>query len=488
MGALQTPSSEVWLSRLGAAWGSRRWDLLRFGRLSLAGQYLLASLLVLVFSMVALGAWVAQQIETSVLNRTGAITALYVESIIEPYLQPLATQSRLDSQSVAALTQLLEGTSLGRGIVAFKVWSPEGEILFSPNPLLIGRRFDIDEDLGQALKGEVAANLSDLQDAENEYERQHWNRLVQVYVPVRERGTSRIIAVAEFYQLPDELEREVAAAQRRSWAVVIAGALLTYALLAGIVKRGSDTIATQQSALRQKVRELSLLLEQNARLHDRIRQAAGRTTALNEQALRRISADLHDGPGQALALALLRLDALEERSPPDTPTCQDLAVVRRAVRDALEEVRAISAGLRLPELASLSVAEVAERAVRDVEKRGGAAAELRLEDPPRQAPLPVKIALFRSLQEALSNATRHGGGVEVQARIWCAEGKLYLAVSDKGPGFEGQRVGAQGRLGLAGMKERAEVLGGCFEVTSRPGQGTTVQVCWPLAESEVPGE
>ena len=83
------------------------------------------------------------------------------------------------------------------------------------------------------------------------------------------------------------------------------------------------------------------------RLQERVRLAAGRTTALNEQALRRISADLHDGPGQALALALLRLDSLE--SPADARST-DFATVHGAVRDALNEVRSISAGLRLPEL------------------------------------------------------------------------------------------------------------------------------------------
>jgi signal transduction histidine kinase len=263
--------------------------------------------------------------------------------------------------------------------------------------------------------------------------------------------------------------------------------LLTYLLLAGIVKRGSDTIRNQQERLRQQVGELQHVLEQNARLHERVRQAAGRTTALNEQALRRISADLHDGPGQTLALALLRLESLQHSCQQAGCTLQtgenpDFTVVQGAVKDALSDLRAISAGLRLPELAPLSVAEVAERAISDHERRSGTRVDRRIGGLPEQAPLAIKIGLLRTLQEALSNATRHGGGVNVTASVWAEDGLLRLEVSDRGPGFDPSGVERSGRLGLAGMRERAELLGGTFEITSRVGKGTVVSASWPLAE------
>jgi hypothetical protein len=90
--------------------------------------------------------------------------------------------------------------------------------------------------------------------------------------------------------------------------------VVAYILVAGVVKRGSDTISRQQRALRQQVSNLSSLLDQNAQLSARVAQAARRTTTLNEQVLRRIGSDLHDGPGQVLALALLRLDSLREQA------------------------------------------------------------------------------------------------------------------------------------------------------------------------------
>jgi signal transduction histidine kinase len=459
-------------------------------RWSLARQFLLANLVVVVLGVVLTGAWIGNQIQTSVLDRTAGITALYVDSVLSPHLQSLAGSASLSADDVAALDHLVEETSLGQGVVVFKIWSPDGHVVYSRDQRLIGRQFPIDEGLERALDGGVSAEMSNLDEPENEYERGNWSRLIQVYEPVRDTVSGSVIGVTEFYQLPDALEAEIAAAQLRSWIVVSALGVMTYLLMAGIVKRGSDTIRHQQQRLQLQVRELQRVLEQNARLHERVRQAAGRTTALNEQALRRISADLHDGPGQTLALALLRLESLQQ--PCVDGTCvlhanPDFSVVQGAVKDALAEVRAISAGLRLPELAPLTVAEVAERAIIDHERRSATPITRRLGRLPEQAPLAIKIALLRTMQEALSNATRHGGGIDVTAAVWAEPGGLHLEVSDGGPGFDPKAVENKGRLGLAGMRERTELLSGTFEVRSRPGKGTLVTASWPLPErAEVP--
>jgi signal transduction histidine kinase len=156
-----------------------------------------------------------------------------------------------------------------------------------------------------------------------------------------------------------------------------------------------------------------------------------------------------------------------------------MGVIKGAVQDALGEIRSISAGLRLPELDPLNVREVAERAVRAHERRSGARVALSVQDVPADAPLPVKITLFRALEEALSNATRHGRGVGLSARVYGEAAGLSVCVSDRGPGFAPDEVPAEGHLGLANMRERAEVLGGRFEVKSAPGQGATVHLWMP---------
>ena len=470
-GCAQT-GARVMARRLAAGWQ----------RLSLAGRFLVASFVVLVLGMLVIGTWVGAAIERGVLNHSAAVTALYVNSVLSTYLEGVDPHQPLAPADEALFDRLLTETPLGEQVVLFKVWSTDGLVLYSPDRRLIGQRFDIDEGLQRAQQGEVSAELSDLDEAENAYERQRWDRLLEVYAPVRDTQ-GQVKAVVEFYQTPNELEQQISAARWESWEVVAAVILGVFVLLAGIVKGGSDTIARQQRvladqevALRQRVTDLSELLDQNARLHERLRQAAGRTTALNEQSLRRIGADLHDGPCQALGLALLRLDLLGQAAARHEA---DLGVIKGAVQDALGEIRSISGGLRLPELAPLSVGEVTERAVRAHERRSGSRVAWSVDNVPADAPLPVKITLFRALEEALSNATRHGQGVGLSARVYGEADGLSVTVADQGPGFIPEAVPAEGHLGLANMRERAEVLGGRFQVRSAPGQGATVHLWIP---------
>ena len=453
---------------------------------SLARVFLLASLFVLLANGLAMGGWVGAQIEQSALQNDAALSSLYVDSIVRPYLQPLAVQDYLEAGDRTALDRLLNTALLRERIVALKIWSRDGEVLYSPNPSLIGRRFGIDESLAQALHGEVAAEITDLSDPENEYERQQWSRLVSVYVPVREDRGGTVIAVTEFYQLPDQLEGGIRLAQWRSWGVVAALTVATYLLLAGIVSRGSTTIRRQQHALNRRVEELRQLLGENSRLGERVRQAARRTTTLNEQALRRVSADLHDGPGQALALALMRMGEAPAGNLVMRLDDDDYALVRGAVQAALNDIRAISAGLLLPELDGLTPGAVIERVTRDHMRRTGTAVAITTYYLPERISMAVTIALFRTLQEALSNATRHGGGIGVTVTAWSEGDTLCLTVTDCGPGMKDGAPDQTGRqhLGLAGMRERARVLGGSFQFASRAGTGTTVHVRWPLSEPE----
>lgn len=464
------------------------------GRLSLARQFLLASLLILLTGMVVIGTWVGRQIEIGVANRTAAVTALYVDSFVAPHLQGLAQTDRLDSEHLASLGTLLTRTPLGQRIVAFKVWGADGTILYSTNPALIGRQFPITPALAQAFTGEVRTEISDLTEPENEFERGRWSRLIETYAPVRVKGTSSVVAVSEFYQTADDLELEVRTAGLRSWLVVGTATLAMYLLLAGLVGRGSSTIVAQQADLRDKVVQLSALLAQNEKLHERVRRAAARTTALNERFLRRISADLHDGPGQDLGLALLRIEALADACAScavavatGRAVSEDFHTIRSALQSALGELRAISAGLRLPEIERLSLAETAERAVRDYESKTGRVVSFSMNGVPDEVPLPVRITLYRLLQESLANGFRHAGRVDQRVEVAARGGQLLVEVADGGQGFDPQAVTPDGHLGLAGMRERVEILGGTFEVRSAPERGTVFMARLPLAVPEVEG-
>lgn len=469
--------------------------MIALGRLSLSRQFLLASFPILLAGMLAIGTWVGKQIETGVLNRTGAVTGLYVDSIVRPHLRQLAGGDRLEEPQRAALDALLISTPLGERIVAFKIWGRDGRILYSTNPTLIGRKFESGTGLMRAFAGQVHSQVSDLAEPENQFEHQRWPELIETYVPVHEEKTGAILTVAEFYQTADELNGEVRAAQLRSWLVVGAVTLLMYLLLFGLVGRGSNTIDAQREELNDKVVQLTALLVQNEQLHERVRLAAARSTALNERFLHRIAADLHDGPGQDLGLALMRIETLAETciscpvvADRKCTASDDFRAVRSALQSALVDLRSIAAGLHLPEIERLTAAETAARAVRDYERKTGAKVTLEEDSLAVDGSLPVKITLYRVLQESLANSFRHAGKAQQRVHVSGTPERLTVEVVDSGPGFDPRSPQREGHLGLDGMRERVEMLGGTFELQSAPGEGTAIRVSLPLAVPEVRDE
>jgi signal transduction histidine kinase len=454
--------------------------------LTLARRFLAANFLVLLVGGLVVGVWIGNTLERGIVARTASVSALYVESFVEPHVQDMATAGSLSVASAAQLDGLLQAGPLGDTVVSLRVWSPSGTIVYGSLRELVGQTFPIKGDLSEAFGGQVTANLSNLTATENEAERKHWSRLLEMYFPVHRSGSGEIIAVVEFYQLPDAIDREVGEARLTAWLVVAAAIGGSFLLLFGIVKQGSDTIARQESALKRQVGELSELLAQNAALNDKVRAAAERTTTLNERALRRISADLHDGPGQTIALALLRADSLKAATAGDDGPPSELEEIESALQDALRDMRAIAAGLRMPELAALDVREVASRAITDHTRRTGMTVELDAGTATGDVALPIKIALYRALQELLSNAFRHGGGAGVLVRVDEADRFIGLEVTDRGPGFDVAGLEAEPGLGLAGMREQAQLLGGDFGIRSSPGAGTAVRIRWPLPRGRKP--
>ena len=454
-----------------------------FKRLSLLQRFLLASLVILVGGMIGLGEWVGGQIEQGVVHRTAATTALYVDSFIAPNLQELAQGDSLTQEHINTLNHLLQDTALGKQIVSFKLWSTGGKVLFSTQSSTTGQVFPIVEGLSLAENGEVTARVSKLENAENTFERAQGTQFLEIYSPVRLGGTDKVIAVAEFYQTVDDLKREIAAARQRSWLIVGSAMLVIYLLLGGFVRGASDTIARQQAVLSQQVDQLTDLLDQNKSLHDRIRKAAARFTTLNERILRRFSAELHDGPAQDLGLALLRLDHVVEHfgaehqaGPVNDPVGEDLDVIQGSLQRALDEIRALSSGLGVPQLNELTLAETLTRVVRVHEQRTGTKVTMSLDGTaPEKAPLPVKITVYRLVQEALNNAYRHASGLDQQVKVKFADGQIHVEVSDGGPGFNPEDATWWDKhLGLVGMRERIESLGGAFHVESTSGRGTRV--------------
>lgn len=465
--------------------------MIAFVRSSLSRQFLLVSFPVLLAGMLVMGYLIGGEVEEKVVESMGGVSGLYVDSFVAPHVQALRDAQDLRALDRQALRDLLTQTQLGKRIVAFKVWRPDGHILYSADASQIGKSYPLGEGLTEALAGRVHSEISVLSAAENEHEVSKYTRLVETYIPIHATGLGNVIAVAEFYQTVDEVMHASANAQRESWLVVGATTAVMYLLLFILVRRGSQTIDQQRLELNEKVRQLTALNAQNDQLHDRVRRAAASTTALNEIYLRRISADLHDGPGQDLGFALMRFESATEAFSAcpggDAGTAfaaENLRPIQSAIASALADLRVICSGLQLPEIDRLALGEIAARAVRDFEDKTGAKVAISGGELDPIASLPIKIALYRLLQESLANGFRHAAGATQRVDLRLEGAALLVVIADNGPGFDPQAAIRAGHLGLVGMRERVEVLGGTFEVLSRPSQGTVIRVHLPLLVPE----
>jgi signal transduction histidine kinase len=350
---------------------------------------------------------------------------------------------------------------------------------------VIGSRFTPDEHLIEAFAGRTVAESGDLDKPESASEARLGQPLIEVYSPIHEGWTGRVIAVIEFYEYAAPMQDEIAAARRSSWAVVAGISGLTALGLFGIVARGSRTIDEQRGMLEAQVADLGRLARQNRDLRLRVQRASSGAAETNERYLSRIGADLHDGPAQLLSLASLRLDSLE--SPRDDASrLAEIDALRRALVASMTEIRNISRGLVLPELAGKTAGQVVRRAVDIHRALTRSDVALDLPDPDPALPPPKLIALYRFVQEALSNASRHAGGAGMAVRAETDAERIRVSVSDRGPGLPDPLPEDRAGLGLRGLGERVESLGGRFSVESRPGQGVTLTLDLALTE-ETPG-
>ena len=213
--------------------------------------------------------------------------------------------------------------------------------------------------------------------------------------------------------------------------------------------------------------------------------AAESATALNETFLTRISADIHDGPGQDLGFALMQLKNIVDASTtnanlPQSQWLKNIEPTRMAVQSALNDLRAISSNLDLPDIEGMDPAAVASRVVRDFRAKTGKCVELNVVLGEVTAPFRVKVALYRLLQESLANTFRHAECNDCTVLLKGSKDCLTVEVCDKGPGFDQELAVKKGRLGLRGMRQRVEVLGGKFELSSVLGSGTVIRVSLPL--------
>jgi two-component system sensor histidine kinase UhpB len=207
------------------------------------------------------------------------------------------------------------------------------------------------------------------------------------------------------------------------------------------------------------------------RLEAERRRAGSAALRAQEEERSRVARDLHDEVNQSLTGLLLRLEAVREAAPPELEA--ELAETKALAHQAMRELLSLARQLRPTALDDLGLAAAIAGQVEQV-CRSGVAAELIEEGDFSDLDSDVQLVVYRVAQEALSNAARHSGAGRISVSLRRADGEVELEVADDGRGFAFEE--SESGLGIAGMRERALLLGAELTIESRPDDGTTVRL------------
>lgn len=271
----------------------------------------------------------------------------------------------------------------------------------------------------------------------------------------------------------------------RSIGVLCVDNLSTTGAFTGDDMRVLSTLAAQAAAAIEAAR---LFTEVDA-ARARAEELAARVVQTQEEERRRIARELHDEVGQLLTGVKLSQEMLAADLPAELAELRERALENVALIDeTMEVVRKLSLDLRPAALDELGLSAALEWHIERYRHQTGIEVTFRAVSLPRQLPDPQATAVYRVVQEALTNVARHAAASEVLVEVACEGGSLRVQVTDNGRGFDAAAVlrtgPAEGHFGLVGLQERATLLGGRARIESRPGQGTKITVELPLPERE----
>lgn len=246
------------------------------------------------------------------------------------------------------------------------------------------------------------------------------------------------------------------------------------------LRESRAALLEQQAASQQLCLENSRLLAEVRANSERLQQLLRHATNAQEAERKRISRELHDETGQALTSILLRLKVLQDEQ--DVDVIHDrLNGLRYLTSQTLEEVRRLSMDLRPTALDDLGLAPAVKGYVQQFAERSGI--ETSFSAPTILARLSpeVEIAVYRAVQEGLTNVMRHADAHHVGVSLAQTPDRISLTITDDGVGMD-QDALAGGGLGLAGMRERVMMAGGTLRVATQPGLGTRILIELPLGQ------
>ena len=425
----------------GGPTGPRRTSVAR-----LVYRFALAGLLTMFLVALATGLVSRHIATTQAVSDARDIAWITGNGIIQPALTDALADG--DPNAIAALDPVVRSSVLRNSLVRVKIWRPDGTIVYSDEPRLIGRQFDLGAAEQRVLRTDNAlAHVSDLEEEENQYEPPD-AKLLEVYEPIEAPSGQKLLYEAYFSY------SGVAADGRSTWlsfAVPAIGALLILEL----VQIPLAISLARRVRAGQEERERLLL----------------RAVEASDAERRRIASDLHDGVVQNLTGVSFALTA--EVLKPSPNHAEVLATSAAQVRDGITALRSLLVDIYPPNLAEEGI----ESAVTDLFgqlRSRGIATELQID---LDVALDIATAglLYRTAQEAVRNVVSHAQASRVALHLDADAGQVRLSVEDDGRGIDPATLEDQvgdGHLGLRLLAGLIADAGGTLDAWSAPGAGT----------------
>jgi two-component system sensor histidine kinase DegS len=229
---------------------------------------------------------------------------------------------------------------------------------------------------------------------------------------------------------------------------------------------------------------------------DAATQAAIRSAAIaaQETERHRLAREIHDGPAQALANSIIALEFVERaiRNSDTAPTrpLEEVERIKSSLREGLTEIRRFIFDLRPSMLQDRGLVATIEHYIASYQSLFPMAIDFRAEDELPQLSVDQELTAFRVIQEAIQNARKHARATTVDVSIKSCGNEFVIVAVDNGRGFSPERVTTHlmGGAGLKGMQERAALVGGEIAIQSAPGEGTTVELRFPLLNRDTTSE
>ncbi len=333
-------------------------------------------------------------------------------------------------------------------------------------------------------------------------EREGSPRVHEVVKPIHEgdRELARLRVGVSLQRLHTEV-RQMRVAIGALSLLILGGGLLAVALISNVLTRplrhvaaGAQQIAAGDLAHRvpegrsgksgDEIGQLAASFnDMAARVAERdaaLRQLSKRMLSVQEQERVRIAREVHDELGQALTAMKIDIQQLAKREP---LLAEPLGSISRAVDNTVDLVRRIATDLRPAILDDLGVTAALEQQLRRLRESTGMQTTLTVAEEPRLDML-TGVTLYRIAQEGLANVIRHAEATEVEVSLAVENGTAVLEIRDNGKGMSREQIASSHSLGLLGMRERAELLGGSVAIDSRPGEGTCVRATLPLGKDD----